>query len=217
PTHLKKGHRFPDSPDIYWSLGEDFKSTMGANPDSIDDRVKLQGYNYVNVALSIIDAIGEISMLNKHQIPPGSAGVPLKKKLDESRDLLIKLLSHNLSYIRGGASLALGQIGDKETMDILEKKFEEEKEMAVKTQIARSILWNDRTRSKVTNTLLEMLTSDEFEVRMEASRALRDVGLGETLTYLLAALDIEEDKRLQRILKDAIFNAQIDNVMPVNY
>ena len=217
PTHLKKGSRFPDSPDIYWSLADDFKADMAANPDTVDDRIKLQGYNYVNLVLSILDSIGKITGNYKNNIATGSAGEPLKKKLSETKLLLGKVLDHNLPSVRGGAALALAEIGDKESLELLDKRYQQETDFTVKTQIARAILWNDRTKSAVTQELISMLSSEDINVRLEASLALRDIGLGESLTYLQSALKIEDDSRIRTILKEAIFNAQIDNVMPVNY
>lgn len=87
----------------------------------------------------------------------------------------------------------------------------------MKARFARSILFVDKAQAATFKTLVELLKDRERGVRIEAIFAFRELAMAESADELREALRVEEDDSLRNLLKEAIGNAELDAVMPVNY
>jgi len=217
PALLKKGHTLPYSPDVYWSVADEFKHELSVDPSDEGHRIRLKGYNYINLAMVITDSIGLITRQYSQKMQKGEPGFSLSELISTLTATFQKLLSHRLASLRIVAVRALGEIGTEEAMKLLEGAYGTEKDIVVKTAISHSVLMNDKTKRTYYNDLIQMLKSQDADVRLEAARALRDVSFGEAIVDLKAAQEIESDIRVQAALREAIRNAFIDNILPVNY
>ncbi len=60
PALLSDEYIYPTSGDAAWSIADDFKKFIAIDPDDEWMQIRMKGYNYVNVAFYIIQAIGNI-------------------------------------------------------------------------------------------------------------------------------------------------------------
>ena len=207
----------PHSPDVYWSVSDEFKSAAAYDSKDGYHRVRIRGFNYVNVASSILIAIGKIGFVSQERSKIS------RVKIDKDTvKKVIEYLVHDIPDIRSSAATALGylargQVGTLEALEALEKRFTEEKNGSVKVYICSSILFVQRHRTKYYYELLNLLKSRDNYVRFDAALALRDLKMGESASALKAALKLEEEDYIRGVLKQAIYNAELDNVTPVNY
>jgi HEAT repeat protein len=216
PALLKKGNELPYSPSVYWSVADDLKK-ITVDPNDEGHRVLLEGYNYINQAMAIIEAIGRIGenyvKHSNESIPDEGAAALLK----QSADALIPILSHRIPHIRIAAAEALGNIGTAEAIVALEKAFAEEKDNLVRPMICRSVLYNDRSKFAYLQEMIRLLSDHDREVRIETIRTIRDLGLSESAEYLKRALVVEEDPVLKKLIQEAIHSAEYNAILPVGY
>ncbi|MCB1140419.1 MAG: HEAT repeat domain-containing protein, partial [Leptospiraceae bacterium] len=111
---------YPYSPDVYWSVADEFKKVPAVNLDAEDHRARIIGFNYVNVLQHILIALGKI-------------------RDRDSADKIVPYLSHPYPAIRQEAALTLGKIGSLTALEALERSFQNEKDPAVRCRIAFSI------------------------------------------------------------------------------
>lgn len=198
-----KEHALPYSPDVYWSLSNEFREMMAPDLTDSNIRVRLMGFNWVNTAFYIFDAIGDIYMekLHKDRIDPEHANAVGKY-----------LALPNYDFIRGAAAVCLGKIGSPKAIALLESAYESEKDTEVRAKIAHAILRNDRGKTKFYLDLLKYLADDQDNVRFPAAVALRDLKMGESLVPLQEAHAVENVASIREILAEAIEQARIDNL-----
>lgn len=197
PAQLRQGYVYPFSPDVHWSQAEDFKAVISIDEMDEANRMRLEGYNYVNVTASILQALGKIKN-------PGAL------------ESIKAYLDHPIPSIRGFAVLAAGYQG-RPALSLLLAQAEKEKDKKIQTRIARAVLLVDKSQLPQYKLLLKLLKDREKGVRIESINAFRELAMGEAVDELKEALKIEEDETLRGLLKDAIHNAEIDNILPVNY
>ncbi len=191
------GHQFGYSPDMFYSVSDEFKS-MSVDYDDEGHRIRLQSHNYMNLLRQLMISLGQIS--------------------DESAvDGLIPYLKDEMPMVRLNAALALGRVGTLKALSELEANYANEKDDEVRGAICYAILVNDKARSKYYLDLLKLLENDSITIRARAAVSLRDLGMGESVENLRAAQLIEGDPSIRAILHDAIHNAETDNILPVNY
>jgi HEAT repeat protein len=198
PGRLKAGFRYPASPDIYWSVADEFKNLIAPDPEFETHAIRLQNYNYINLAQALLLAIAEI----------GSS---------EAIDAIKPYAAHPLRYLRSYAALALESTRNKAALGPLKERLASEEDPVVKVYLNRAIVMLDKSSTASTRDLLKSLKSDDQEVRLMTVHALNDLGMGETENFLRAALEIENNEAIRSVLLSAISNAQLDNAMPVNY
>ena len=92
-----------------------------------------------------------------------------------------------------------------------------EKDNAMKARVARSILLVDKAQAVTFKALVGLMQDRERSVRIEAILAFRELAMAESSDELKAALRVEEDDSLRGLLAEAIHNAELDAVLPVNY
>lgn len=188
---------YPYSPDVYWSVADEFKAVPAVDLTAEDHRARLRGFNYVNVMQHILMALGKIAD-------------------PESAEKVVALLNHPYPAIRQEAALTLGKIGSLTALEALERAFQNEKDPTVRARIAFSIFHNDHTRVKYYQEILNMLKDNEVRVRLEAAKALRELALGESITPLYEAYKLEESELVRSVINQAIQNAELDNLFPPN-
>jgi HEAT repeat protein len=217
PALMNEGFKYPASPDYNWSVADDLKSSVGNDPRDESYQMKLLGYNRVNQAIHIIDALGDIGRQNGiyfRSLTPTNETV---KILDSLYPVLQKQSEHPLSDIRGASALALGGLGTKKALEILQARFNVEADYRVKVKIARSILVNDKSQHSYFDFLVNMLPNNDVHVRRESALALKELSMGEAVFAIGDAIKVEENEIVRRILLEAEFNARMDNILPVNY
>ncbi len=217
PAQMVEGHPYGASPDVYWSVADDFKGAIGINPRSEEHRIRLLGYNYVNLSMNIIRALGEIGRQNGLYFRSLKMTDESTRLLKQSMEILNKSLESDVADIRGATALALGSFGTKEAVDKLINQFDKEKDFSVKVRIARGILENDKSKTSYYQFILDSLPAPEMEVRRQAALALLELKMGESVFALKDALEVEPNNTVRNILKKAIYHAEVDNIMPVNY
>ncbi|MBI39181.1 MAG: hypothetical protein CMF59_06255 [Leptospiraceae bacterium] len=186
---------FPYSPDVYWSVADEFKSVPAVNLSAEDHRARIEGYNYVNVLQHIFIALGKI-------------------RQKESAEKIVPYLDHPYPAVRQEAALALGKIGSLAALEALERSFQNEKVPAVRARIAFSIFLNDHTRVKYYQEILTMLKDNDVRVRLEAAKALRELALGESISPLFEAQRLEESVLVRTVIDQAIEHAERNNLFP---
>ena len=203
PYLESKKHSLPYSPDVYWSLSNEFREMMAPDLTSSSMRVRFMGFNWVNTAFYIFDAIGDIYLdtLNKEGIDP--------KHVDA---VAAYLGPTNYDFVRGASAICLGKIGNSKAIKILEAAYEKEKSAEIKAKIAHAILKSDRAMTKYYLDLLKFLEDDRDNVRYPAAVAFRDLKMGEAIVALKDARKIESVESIREILDEAIDQARIDNL-----
>jgi HEAT repeat protein len=197
PAMLSDNYIYPTSPDAAWSIADDFKKFIAIDPNDEWMQVRMKGYNYVNVAFFIIQAIGNI-------------------RSQEGVDAIVPYLSHPYKDLRLVTALALAQIGSLKALEALEKRYNEEKDEQVKARIAFAILFNDNTRGQYYRALLGYLRHPDPKVRYDVASAFRELSLGEAYYDLSDAFLVEDNPQVKKVLQQAIYNAYMDNLFPPN-
>lgn len=206
------------SADAYWSISDELKEDIAITPlTSEQDRLRLIGFNYVNLTVNIIRAIGEVGRQNEVYFKSINPTDESNKLMGEAIDSLVIGLKHGIVSVRGAAALALGDYGTTKSQDALKEHFAAEKDFSVKVRVARAILENDKSQTQYYTFLLDSLPSPEMEVRRQAAIALLELKMGESVFALRDALEVEPNVVVRQILKEAIYYAEVDNILPVNY
>lgn len=216
PALVKNENTFPASPDVYWDVADRFKSSSYV-PGLESHEIQKNGYNVINQGTAILAGMGRI--FQKNTLYFKSLGITQRDKglLDRNVELLTGHLNTQVPEIRKGIVKTMGAIGTEPVMKTLTDQFETESDYTVKIAIARSILLNDKSRTKYFTYILDQLEAGDIEVRSESALALRDLGMGESVFAISAAIEVEEVEFIRRVLKEARYNASIDNIRPVNY
>jgi len=214
PAMLHDGWPFSSSPDVYWSIADDFKSMAAINDRDEGIRIRLEGYNYVNLLMGVMIAIGETGARYS------GSDVPKQERpqeiLTKALNALKPFLNHSIPSVRASAVRAIAGIKTLASAAALEEHFAKEQDDRVKVRICLSILTIDKARSNYYAQLVSFLHSPRRDVRTETARALRDLALGESVNDLEAALKVEEYPEIRRILEAAIQKAENDIAMPVS-
>lgn len=198
PARFKPGFSFPASPDSHWSEADEFKNWVAIPDNDEAVMIRLHGYNYLNLAETILFALGVIG---------GS----------RAEEKLIPYMENQSAYLRGATAFALARIATTKSIEAVEKRYAKEEDKVVKIRICMAMLENNKTRTTYYKELTTLLRDPEIPVRLEAALALRDLSLGESLFALKDALRVEEHESIRMILTQAINNAERDNIVPVNY
>lgn len=196
PGPLKTGkHAFPNSPDMHWSLAEDFRSMSYVDADP-SHRMRMRGGNYMNMMRAIFWALGSI----------GS---------EEATESVKKYLTHEMPAVRAYAAQSLGMIG---TSLSVEEAYAAEKNTRVKVYMTFAVLRNDKTKTTFYLDLVNKYIKDNNDlVRFDSAVVLRDLAMGESEQILRDALFIEDRPIIRSILEQGIYVTRRDNIMPVNY
>ncbi|MCS7205963.1 MAG: HEAT repeat domain-containing protein [Leptospiraceae bacterium] len=197
PAMLSDKYIFPTSPEAAWSIADDFKKFIAINLSDEWVLVRMRGYNYVNLAFFIIQAIGNIRSF-------------------EGVDPIAPFLSHPYKDLRLSTALALAKIGSPKAIEILEKRYQEETDDQVKARIAFAILFNDNTKGQYYRALMQFLRHPDPIVRYDVASAFRELSLGESYYELSDAFLIEDNPIVKKVLQQAINNAYMDNLFPPN-
>lgn len=197
PALLSDDYIYPTSPDASWSIADDFKKFIAIDPDDEWMQVRMKGYNYVNVAFFIIQAIGNI-------------------RSQDGVDAILPYLSHPYKDLRLSTALALAKIGSQKALEELEKRYNEEKDDQVKARIAFAILFNDNTKGQYYRALLQFLRHPDHRVRYDVASAFRELSFGEAYYDLSDAFLIEDNPQVKKVLQQAIYNAYMHNMFPPN-
>ncbi|MEQ9365894.1 MAG: hypothetical protein RIF32_16745 [Leptospirales bacterium] len=201
---LLEGYSFPYSPDMFWSQSDEFKSIPAIDPNAEDHRIRLLGANYMNLIRALFMAIGEIGDESAVDGVDPHAGVGT-------------YLTNRIPFVRAFAAHALGKIGTLKALSLIDQHYPNEQVDEVKVRVAFSVLGHDKTRSEYYNELLRYLAINDDRVRYLAAVAMRDLAMGESLDHLRDAYSIEHDPVTRAVLNQAIHNAEVDSIIPVNY
>ncbi|MBI3396652.1 MAG: HEAT repeat domain-containing protein, partial [Spirochaetia bacterium] len=191
-------HPFPASPDVFWSEADEFKSVVAVNGEDEAVALRLKGYNYLNLAEMVLFALGEIGG-------------------DKAEERVIPYLDNRFSYLRGAAAIALGRMGSAKGLSALEQRMGKEQDKSVRARMCLGLLMRDKTRTKVYLELLDLLKDRDDRVRLESALALRELGMGESSGALKEALAAEESSLVRGILEQAVWNAEVNNILPADY
>lgn len=197
PAQLRQGYVFPFNPDVHWSESDEFKTIPSPNFDDEGHRIRMNGYNYVNVASDILRALGQI-------------------RDPAALETIQAYLEHPIKSVRGAAMLAAGGQG-KAALPLLLAAMDKEKDNAMKARLCRAILIVDKAQAATFKSLVSLMKDRERGVRIEAILAFRELAMAESSDELKEALRVEEDDSLRQLLAEAIHNAELDAVLPVNY
>src|SRR5690606_35925924 len=132
PALLRKGTGLPFSADVHWSVSDEFKSRIAIDRNDPRDRVRMQGYNYVNVALHCMRAMGDIF-----------AGAGEKNRAELAPDhveLITKFAKHAYPDLRGTAADTLGKMGVASSLKALDELLKAEKDTRGRVLICTGIL-----------------------------------------------------------------------------
>lgn len=203
PALMRSGHSMPFSPDVHWSVSDEFKDAV-VDVNDPTHRMRLIGYNYVNVAVAVLDGYAETfaRIGDKLRADYGP------KHVEE----LKKFLAHDFPAVRSASARALGQLGTPVALAALQERLGGEKDGVVKVNICRGVLSADKTRIECYKQLVELLRSPDTEQRYAAAVALRDISFGESLAELRRALRFEENAELRLVLRQAIDRALVDSL-----
>lgn len=208
---------YPASPDVFWSQADRFKSIPAIQLKAEDHYVLYKGYNSINMAQSILSAIGNIGKENGLYYRGLTVQKPDQDQLDEMFDTIAVAIDHPLPGVRMGAISALEGLGIQRAVAMLTERFDKETDPVVKVRVAGAVLMNDKSQYRLYRHLLKELTSNNFDIRREAILALYDIQMGESVFALRDALAIESNPVLVQVLKEAILRAEMDNQVPLNY
>lgn len=198
PARLAPDFRYPDSPDVFWSVADEFKGIPAIDDWEETHDIRYRGYTWMNLAGHIIRALGNIGDV-------------------DSLDKLEKFLAYENRHVRYQTAVAMGEIGTGKAVGLLTKRFEAEEDDWVKVAVARGMLQADKTQAKSLRFLIDSLKSDDPLVRYSICAAFIDLRMGEALWQLRDAYSIEDDPVVRPIMAKAIRYAEIDNILPVNY
>ena len=203
PALMRQGHSMPFSPDVHWSVSDEFKAVT-VDPDDEAHRMRLRGYNYTNVAVSLLDGFADLfeEIGEKMRGDYGPTHV----------EQLKKFLKHDYPSIRSASARALGQLGGLTALAALDEHLKAEKDSVVRTQVCRGVLAADRTRTDCYKQLLDALRSPDRDERLASAVALREMAFGESLPLLRAAYELEGVPELRSVLREAIGRAEVDSL-----
>jgi hypothetical protein len=197
PALMQKGYLFPVSPDGYWSTADEFKS-MDFDENDEYMRIRMEGYNYVNLMHHLLVAIGDI-------------GDP------ESLNVVLPFLDHPYRDVRLAAVLSAALIGGDKARDAMMARYEKETDDVVKARLCFGVLHLDATQARFYRDLIDRyLKHDDVRVRLDAASGLRELAFGESLFHLHDAFLLESHPLVKNVLLQAIHNANIDNILPPN-
>lgn len=197
PAMMKDAYVFPLSADGFWSIGQQFKTT-GYDPSDEGMRVRMEGYNYVNLTQHLLVAIGEI------QDPA-------------TLDVVLPFMEHPYRDVRLAAVIAAASIGGEKALSSMLARYEKETDDQVKARLCFGILHLDTTHGNIYRDLVgKYMRSDNVRVRLDAASALRQLALGESLFQLHDAFLLETHPIVKNVLLQAIHNANLDNILPPN-
>jgi len=217
PALMKEGHSGVASPDMNWSISDEFKEIMAPDYSDEGQRIRMMGYNYMNLAITILAAIGEVSeqyLAYDSGRDPRPFSVELNKTVVDG---LTPYLTNPYPFIRSAAALTFGKVGTISAIAVLENRYKDEQDPMVKVSISHSILYNDKRKSLYRNELIKFLGDTDRNVRLEAAHVLARIATGESYVQLVEAYKIEPDKYVRAAISEAIYNAKMDNILPVNY
>ncbi len=198
PARLYPSFRFPDSPDVFWSIADEFKEVPSPDDFAEVHDMRLRGYSWMNVAQSIFQAIAMV-------------------KDTDALDTMEKYGAYENRYIRYYTAVSMGDIGTQKAVGLLDKRFTSEQDPWVKVGIARGMLRADKTQAKALRFLIDNLRVDDKYIRLAATQALVDLRMGEALYQLREAHAVEDESIIREQMKRAIYWAEVDNILPVNY
>ncbi|MBE7440501.1 MAG: HEAT repeat domain-containing protein [Spirochaetales bacterium] len=197
PALLKSGHRFPMSPDLYWSKSDEFKGIAAPDENNEEHAIRLQNYNYVNLARRLLLSIAWI-------------GNP------EAIESLRPYLAHESPYLRSGAAMALEATKNRQAVVPLEERAGQEQDPIVQVYLNRAIVMLDKSKNKQLQELLKTLKSENLHIRVASAHALEKLSMGETAPALKEAYRVEHHRVVRPILASAIEKATRDNFIPVS-
>lgn len=188
-------HAFQYSPDIYWSISDEFKSVVSPDMSNPGHRMRFRGYNYVNLYFYIISAIADTYNVEKHK-----ENVP-----DEHVQKLLEYLKPDkYPFIRSATAVSLGRIGSPFAKSQVLQHYDKESDEEVKARTAYAILEIDPTQTKYFDALIGFLQSRKNSVRFAAVTVLEELNFGEALPYLKEAVVIENHPMIRDVMKRAI-------------
>ncbi|MCB1309207.1 MAG: HEAT repeat domain-containing protein [Leptospiraceae bacterium] len=196
---IRGGFRFAYSPDMWWTLSDEFKSAAGILDDDGAQQIRLENANYMNLARAIFGALAKIG--DDRAVEP----------------LQAYLAPEKIPHLRVYAAHALGQIGSDSGVQAVKAAYDSEADELVKIQFCLAILKNNKADFDYYYKLTEFLASDDRRIRLDAARAFEVLSMGESEPTLREALRIESDPLIRGVLEKAIHNAVIDYITPVNY
>lgn len=212
PARMSQGYAIPYSPDVYWSISDEFKDLMSVDETDPYQRMRLKGYNYVNLTVHLLSALDRIY-----------SRMDVKTREDlmsEQAPQIQGLLTYRIPDIRGAAVITLSYmfrgVTDKKIQDPINERLKKEEDPAVRVRVAQGVLIMDRGRRDAIYVLMNLLKDEDAMVRYYAALAFRDLHIGEALFALRKAYQMEEREQIRRILKQAIHNAYIDHYSPVS-
>ena len=201
---LLEGYTFPYSPDMLWSQSDEFKDIPAIDDNAEDHRIRLMGANYMNLIRAIFMALGEIADESAVDGVDPYPGVGT-------------YLTNRIPFVRAFAAHALGKIGTLKALSLIDQHYPNEQVDEVKVRAAFSVLDHDKSRFEYYKEVLRYLAVDDDRVRYLAAVAMRTLSMGESLDNLREALTIEHDPVIRSVLEQAIHNAEVDSIIPVNY
>lgn len=207
---LVEGYTFPYSPDMMWSKADEFKSIPAPDDTAEDHRIRLMGANYLNLLRALFIALGEIG---------DESAIEAIKAADGQTDIpgVSSYLTNDIPVVRGFASIALGKIATKKAYALIDQHYPNETVDSIKVRIAHSVLGSDKSRTEYYDEMLRYLAINDDRVRYLAAVGMRELAMGESLDHLKDAYSIEHDPVIRKVLQEAIHNAEVDSIIPVNY
>ncbi len=209
PAAMRKGgHAIPYSPDVHYSVSDEFKHVMAPVLTDPNHRMRLKGYNYVNLAMGCLHAVGLV--YEKQDI--------VRRKLLDTKfiERVDKFLNHRLPAIRASAASAMADMDLPLSKNKLETRFKAEKDPVVKIRIGWAIMTNDRRIAAEYLFIIDQLRHRDYRVRYEAAVALRKLRIAEAFDALNLALKLETEPQVRVVLTEARRQSQIDNLTPVS-
>ncbi|MCB1326034.1 MAG: HEAT repeat domain-containing protein [Spirochaetales bacterium] len=192
-------HGFGYSPDMFWTVSDDFKASAGIFPNDEGHRLTLDGANWVNVARALFEALGKIG--DERAIDPMLAMISAPD---------------TLPIMRVYAAGTLGEIGTARAAEAMAGVYANEQDPVVRIQMAYAALHYNPAQPNYFNDLATALQSNVVRERWEAAAAFNRLQLGESEPALRAALEIEAEPSIRAVLEQAIYRAVIDNITPPN-
>ncbi len=214
PALLRDGALYPASPDVYWSVADEFKRETVDMSDE-GHRVRLEGYNYLNLISAIMRAIGEITLKQSQNFMNSRHAGNTQSILDSSLNALKPFINHPIPLVRAAAISGICNVRSLQSAIVLEDQFKKEEDPLVKVRISYGILVIDKSKFEYYRTIIESLHSPLRSVRTEAAISLRELAMGEAVHELEEALTLEQYHEVRTILQEAIHNAQLNILLPI--
>lgn len=213
PALLRKGSGIPFSPDVHWSIADDFKGIISPDNNNELHRMRMIGYNYVNLMIDILDAIGEIYYR-----------ADLTDRLEFSvrdTDAVKNYLNHKFPDVRRIAARTMGKIAygldNRSILGLLDNQLKKENDPRVKVCLCHAILMNERGRMDCWKTIIKLLKHDDNNVRYDVAITLSDLKFGEVIIPLRKAILLEENSLIKTLLKKALYYSTVESLTPAPY